>query len=76
MAFYSLGLGMPLFAAAMSMERFLVQFRRVRRYMGVASIVSGMFLVIFGLMILSDSLALLTGLFEQYGIGAYLDSDG
>lgn len=76
LAFYSLGLGMPLFAAAMSVDRFLVQFRRVRAYMGVASIVSGMFLVTLGLMILSDSLALLTGLFERYGIGSYLDSDG
>ena len=76
LAFYSLGLGMPLFLTAMSVNRFFVQFRRVRAYMGVASVVTGMFLVVFGLMILSDSLALLTGLFERYGIGSYLDSDG
>ncbi len=76
LAFYSLGLGMPLFAAAMSVDRFLVQFRRVRAYMGVASIVSGMFLVVLGLMIMSDSLTLLTGFFERSGIGSYLDSDG
>ncbi len=76
LAFYSLGLGMPLFAAAMSVDRFLVRLRRVRGYMGVASIVSGIFLVVFGFVIFSDSLALLTGLFERYGIGSYLGSDG
>lgn len=76
LAFYSLGLGMPLLAAAMSVDRFLVQFRRVRAYIGVTSVISGMLLVVFGFMILSDSLALLTGLFERYGIGSYLGSDG
>jgi cytochrome c-type biogenesis protein len=76
LAFYSLGLGMPLFAATMSLDRFLVHFRRVRPYIGAASMVTGMFLVLFGAMILNDSLALLTGLFERYGIGSYLGSDG
>jgi cytochrome c-type biogenesis protein len=76
LAFYSLGLGMPLFAAAMSLDRFLVHFRRVRPYIGAASMVTGMFLVLFGAMILNDSLALLTGLFERYGIGTYLEGEG
>jgi cytochrome c-type biogenesis protein len=76
LAFYSLGLGIPFFAAAMSVNSFLVQFRQVGAYLGVASIVSGIVLVIFGLVILNDSLVLLTGWFERYGIGSYLEGDG
>lgn len=76
LAFYSLGLGLPLLAAAMGVDRFLAYFKQVRAYMGVASRVSGLFLIVFGLMIYSDSLALLTAFFERYGIGSYLGTDG
>ena len=76
LTFYSLGLGMPFFAAAMGVDRFLAHSRQVRAYMGVASTVSGVFLIVFGLMIYSDSLALLTAFFERYGIGSYLGPEG
>ena len=76
LTFYSLGLGVPLFLAAMGVDRFLVQFRRVRAYLGVVSVVSGMLLVVFGLMVVADSLGLLTGLFERHGVGSYVGIDG
>ncbi|MGE0276044.1 MAG: cytochrome c biogenesis CcdA family protein [Nitrospiraceae bacterium] len=76
LAFYSLGLGLPLFAAAMGVDRFLASFKRVRRYQKAVSAASGLFLIIFGVIIYSDSLALLTSLFERYGIGSYLGTDG
>lgn len=76
LAFYSLGLGLPLFAAAMGVDRFLGYFKQVRGYMGVASTISGVFLIVFGLAIYSDSLALLTAFFERHGIGSYLGADG
>lgn len=76
LAFYSLGLGLPLFAAAMGVDRFLGYFTQVRWYMRVASTVSGVFLIVFGLAIYSDSLALLTAFFERHGIGSYLGADG
>lgn len=76
LAFYSIGLSLPLFAAAMGMERFLTYFRHVRGYVGVVSRISGVFLVIFGLAIYNDSLTLITSLFETYGIGTYLGTDG
>jgi cytochrome c-type biogenesis protein len=75
LAFYSLGLGLPLFAAAMSVDRFLASFKRVHRYQNAVSTVSGLFLIIFGLIVYDDSLTLLTSFFERHGIGAYLESD-
>jgi cytochrome c-type biogenesis protein len=74
LAFYSLGLGLPLFAAAMGVDRFLASFKRVRRYQHAVSTVSGLFLVIFGLMLYGDFLTLLTSFFERYGIGSYFDN--
>jgi cytochrome c-type biogenesis protein len=76
LTFYSLGLGLPLFLAAMSVDRFLVHFGRVRASMGVVTMVSGIFLVGFGLLVVGDSLGILTGLFERYGVGSYLGGDG
>ncbi|MGQ0812354.1 MAG: cytochrome c biogenesis CcdA family protein [Nitrospiraceae bacterium] len=76
LAFYSFGLGLPLFAASMGVDRFLVYFKQVRAYVGMLSAVSGVFLIVFGLMIYGDSLALLTAFFERHGIGSYLGTDG
>ncbi len=76
LAFYSLGLGLPLFAPAMGVDRFLASFKRLRRYQKTVSAASGLFLIIFGLIIYSDSLTLLTSLFERYGIGSYFGTDG
>jgi cytochrome c-type biogenesis protein len=76
LAFYSIGLGLPLFASAMGMELFLSSYKRIHRYMGVMSSTSGVFLVVFGLAIYSDSLTLMTSFLERYGIGSYLGTDG
>lgn len=76
LAFYSFGLGLPLFAAAIGVERFLACFKHVRGYVGVMSSISGVFLVIFGLAIYSDSLTLITSFLERYGIGSYFGTDG
>jgi cytochrome c-type biogenesis protein len=76
LTFYSIGLGLPLFSSAIGMERFLASFKHVRGYMGVMSSISGVFLVVFGLAIYSDSLALITSVLERYGIGSYLGTDG
>jgi cytochrome c-type biogenesis protein len=73
LTFYSLGLGLPLFAAAMGVDRFLASFKRVRRYQNAVSTVSGLFLISFGLIVYDDSLTLLTSFFERHGIGSYLD---
>ena len=76
LAFYSSGLGLPLFVAAVGIDRFLASFKQIRGSLGVASTVSGIFLILFGFLIYRDSLTLLTSFFERYGIGSYLGTDG
>ncbi len=69
---YSLGLGLPLFATALGVDRFLGYFKQVRAYLWGVSLVSGAFLVVVGIMIYANSLTLITSFFERYGIGWYL----
>lgn len=66
---YSLGLGIPFFATAFGLDRFLSYFKKVRSYVGGISVVSGGLLVVVGIMIYSDSLTLLTSYLYMYGIG-------
>ncbi|MGH7231360.1 MAG: cytochrome c biogenesis CcdA family protein [Nitrospiraceae bacterium] len=76
LTFYSLGLGLPLLITALALDRFLTSFNQLRAYLGLVSRISGVFLIIFGVVIYTDSLSYLTGLFERYGIGSYLGADG
>jgi cytochrome c-type biogenesis protein len=69
---YSLGLGLPLFATALGVDRFLDYFKQVRQYLWGVSAVSGALLVVVGVLIYVNSLTLLSGFLEQYGIGWYL----
>lgn len=75
LAFYSLGLGAPLFLASLGVNRFLRCFQQVRAYLGIVSFVCGVLLILFGLLIYTDSLALLTSFFERHGIGWYVGPD-
>jgi cytochrome c-type biogenesis protein len=76
LGFYSMGLGLPLFATALSLNRFLTAMRRHRASLAVVSRFSGAFLVAIGVVLYTDRLALFTALFERYGIGSYLGLDG
>ncbi len=69
---YSLGLGIPLFATALGVDRFLASFKQFRAYLWGVSAVSGVFLVVVGVLIYANSLTLITSLLERYGIGWYL----
>ena len=73
---YSFGLGLPLFMTALGVDRFLATFKGVRAYLGVVSFMSGALLIVFGLLIYSNSFALLTAFFESHGIGYYLGRVG
>jgi len=72
LSFYSLGLGLPLFATALGVDRFLDYFKHLRKYLWGVSTVSGVFLVVVGGMIYANSFTLITGFLEQNGIGWYL----
>jgi cytochrome c-type biogenesis protein len=69
---YSLGLGLPLFLTALGVDRFLAYFKQARVYLWGVSTVSGVMLVIVGVMIYANSLTMITGFLERYGIGWYL----
>ncbi len=69
---YSLGIGLPLFITALAVDSFLNYFKKVRAYMYGISVASGIFLVLVGVMIYTNSLTLLTGVLERHGIGWYI----
>ena len=69
---YSLGIGLPLFVTALAVDTFLNYFKRVRVYMYGISVASGVFLVVVGVMLYTNSLALFTSVLERNGIGWYI----
>ncbi|OGW65749.1 MAG: cytochrome C biogenesis protein [Nitrospirae bacterium RIFCSPLOWO2_02_FULL_62_14] len=69
---YSLGLGLPLFATALGVDRFLAYFKQVRAYLWGVSAVCGVFLIAVGVLIYANSLTIITSFLEQHGIGWYL----
>jgi cytochrome c-type biogenesis protein len=54
LGFYSLGLGIPFLLASLAFNSFLSAFDRMRRYMRVIMIVSGAFLILIGILLLTD----------------------
>jgi cytochrome c-type biogenesis protein len=54
LAFYSMGLGIPFFIASLAINSFLSAFDKIKRYLRVVTIVSGIFLVIIGILLLTD----------------------
>ena len=69
---YSLGLGVPLFLTALGVDRFLAYFKQARLYLWGVSTVSGVMLIVVGVMIYANSLTMITGFLERAGIGWYL----
>jgi len=57
---YSLGLGIPFFLSAIAMHRFLAFFNRYRKYIRLMEIVTGVCLMIVGVLIYTNSLSRLT----------------
>lgn len=72
LASYSVGLGLPLFITAFSVDSFLSYFKKARLYMRGVSVVGGAFLIMAGVMIYGDSLTRLTSFLERNGIGWYI----
>lgn len=56
LAAYSLGLGMPFLLVGLGIDRAVRLLRRVQRYMGTIKIVTGVLLVVVGLIVLNDAL--------------------
>ena len=58
---YSLGLGVPFFLSALAMHRFLLIFNRFKKFIHVFEIITGILLVVIGVLIYSNWLSRLSG---------------
>jgi cytochrome c-type biogenesis protein len=54
LSFYSLGLGIPFVLTSLAINTFLVYFDRFKKYLRWVSIVSGIFLIMVGMLLLTD----------------------
>ena len=59
--FYSLGLGVPFFLSALAMHQFIVAFNRFKKYIRLFEIITGIFLMVIGVLIYTNWLSRLSG---------------
>jgi cytochrome c-type biogenesis protein len=67
LAVYSLGLGIPFFAAAVGIHWFLSGSQLMRRWLRPIERLTGAFLVLLGVLLFSGRFALLAGFFARFG---------
>lgn len=58
--FYSLGLALPFFSTALLLNYALTYFKKIERYLGAVSFISGIFLVMVGILVLTDNFQSIT----------------
>ena len=55
LSIYSMGLGVPFFLSSLAFNSFLSAFEKIKRYMRVITLVSGLFLIGIGILYLTDT---------------------
>jgi cytochrome c-type biogenesis protein len=68
LAAYSLGLAVPFFLSALAINVFLSYSPKLARFMRVIMLISGLLLIIFGILLLTDQIRELTRLLPDFGI--------
>ena len=68
LAVYSLGLAVPFFISALAINIFLTLSTKLVRHMRVIMIISGLLLIVFGIMLLTDKIRELGSLLPDFGI--------
>jgi cytochrome c-type biogenesis protein len=68
LAAYSLGLALPFFLSSLMFNTFLSYSAKIRKYMRVVMLSSGALLIVFGILLLTNNVRLLTALFPDIGI--------
>lgn len=67
---YSIGLGIPFLLSSLALHRFIVLFNRFKKYIRLFEIVTGLFLIVVGVLIFTNWLSVLSGyanaLFMKY----------
>ncbi len=61
---YSLGLALPFFFSSILINNFLAYFKAIKKYLRVISVITGIFLIIVGVLIFTNSFGALAGWFE------------
>jgi len=65
---YSLGLGLPLFITSLGVSSFLLYFKRINKYMRLIQILSGLFLMVVGIMIFTGYFSVLSSYLQSWGM--------
>ena len=65
---YSLGLAVPFFISSLAINSFLSYSKKFQKYMRVIMIISGILLIAFGVIMLTNRLKDIAGLFPDFGI--------
>ncbi len=65
---YSLGLAVPFFLSSLMFNTFLSYSAKIRKYMRVVMMSSGALLIVFGILLLSNNVRMLSSLFPDIGI--------
>lgn len=73
---YSLGLGIPFLLLALLMDRATEWIRRMRKHIRTIQIVSGLLMILLGIMLFTDSLSLLAIWAQRFGLYLDLPSSG
>lgn len=63
---YSLGLGLPFFLSSLAMHRFLAVFNRFKKYIRMFEIITGIFLMVIGVLIYTNWLSRLSGYLTMF----------
>ena len=64
---YSMGLGVPFFLSSLAFNSFLSAFERIKRYMRVITLVSGLFLIGIGILYLTDTFQDINSYLNMFG---------
>ncbi|MEW6068265.1 MAG: cytochrome c biogenesis protein CcdA [Nitrospirota bacterium] len=68
LAVYSLGLALPFFLSALAINSFLSYSKKLVKYMQAIKIISGLLLIIFGILLLADQIRPLGRFLPDFGI--------
>ncbi len=65
---YSIGLALPFMATSLTINTFLSHYGAIQKYMNGIKILSGLLLIGFGIILLTDSVYLLMGIAPDFGV--------
>lgn len=66
---YSIGLAIPFILAALATSVFLTYTKKIYKFMNVVMIISGLILIAFGVMLLTDTIGQISALLPDLGVG-------